>query len=133
MRNPLVEAWEAKLNGLLRQVITKLEEDYGAVVPRHPARPAHGETPNPQNDGLFRITGTFTPGYGSQWGKGYVLDIEPVTLDEFPRETWATVEAEACRMIQEGLEAVLPGRGLELKRDGSVWKIIGDLALNTHE
>ena len=130
MRNPLVEFWEEKLNGLLRQVITKLEEEHGAVVPRHPARPAHGETPNPQNDGLFRITATFTPGFGSQWGKGYVLDIEPVTLDAFPREVWTVVEAKACRMIQDGLESVLPGRRLELKRDGTVWKITGDLVLD---
>jgi hypothetical protein len=130
MRNPLVEAWEDKLNLLLRQVIPKLEEEFGAVVPRHPARPAHGETPNPQNDGLFRITATFTLGFGSQWGKGYVLDIEPVTLDAFPPDICAIVEFQACRMIQEGLESTLPGRGLELKRDGTVWKITGDLSLD---
>lgn len=130
MRNPLIEEWEEKLNLLLRRVITNLEEEYGHVVARHPSRPAHGETPNPQNDGLFRITATFTPGFGSQWGKGYVLDIEPVTLARFPSDVWALVEAKACRMIQEGLEAALPGRGLVLKRDGTVWKIIGDLSLD---
>jgi len=130
MSNPLVEAWDEKLNGLLRQVITKLEEEYGAVVPRHPSRPAHGETPNPQNDGLFRITAVFTPGFGSTWGKGYVLDIEPVTLNRFPQDVWCVVEAKACQMIREGLESVLPGRGLELKRDGTVWKITGDLTLD---
>jgi hypothetical protein len=130
MRNPLVEAWEEKLNRLLRDVITTLELEFGDVVARHPSRPAHGETPNPQNDGLFRITATFTPGYGSHWGKGYVLDIEPVTLQQFPREVWSVVEAKACQMIREGLEAIFPGRGLELKRDGLTWKIIGDLSLD---
>jgi len=130
MCNSLVEAWEEKLNGLLRQVNIKLEEEYGTVVPRHPARLAHGETPNPQNDGLFRVAATFTPGFGSEWGRGYVLNIEPVTLDVFPADVWALVEAKACKMIQDNLEAVLPGRGLELKRDGTVWKIIGDLSLD---
>jgi hypothetical protein len=130
MRNPLVEAWEEKLNRLLRDVITALELEFGDVVDRHPSRPAHGETPNPQNDGLFRITATFTPGFGSHWGKGYVLDIEPVTLQRFPSEVWSVVESKACQMIQEGLEAIFPGRGLELKRDGVSWKIIGDLSLN---
>lgn len=130
MCNPLVEAWEEKLYDLLRQVNIKLEEDYGTVVARHPARLAHGETPNPQNDGLFRVTATFTPGFGSEWGKGYVLDIEPVSLDVFPSDVWAHVEEDACRMIRDGLESVLPGRGLKLKRDGTVWKIIGDLSLN---
>jgi hypothetical protein len=130
MRNPLVEAWEEKLNLLLRQVITVLEGEYGQVVTRHPARPAHGETPNPQNDGLFRITATFTPGFGSQRGKGYVLDIEPVTLERFPGDIWSLVEAKACRLIQEGLGTTFPGRSLELTRDGSTWKIIGDLSLD---
>lgn len=130
MCNPLVEAWEEKLNSLLCQVNVKLEEEYGTVVPRHPARLAHGETPNPQNDGLFRVAATFTSGFGSVWGKGYVLDIEPVTLDVFPPDIWARVEAKACKMIQDGLDSVLPGRGLELKRDGTLWKIIGDLSLD---
>jgi hypothetical protein len=130
MRNPLVEAWEEKLNLLLRQVIATLELEYGHVVSRHPSRPAHGETPNPQNDGLFRITATFTPGYGSQWGKGYVLDIEPVTLEPFPQDVWSLVEAKACRLIEAGLGTLFPGRPLELKRDGPSWKIIGDLSLN---
>jgi hypothetical protein len=130
MCNPLVEAWEEKLNALLRQVNIKLEEEYGNVVARHPARLAHGETPNPQNDGLFRVVARFTPGFGSRWGKGYVVDIVPVSLDVFPSDIWARVEAEACKMIRDGLESVLPSRGLELKRDGTVWKITGDLSLD---
>ena len=130
MRNPHVEDWEEKLNALLRQVDAVLEEEYGEVVPRHPSRLAHGETDNPQNDGLFRITATFTAGFGSQLGRGYVVTIEPVTLDTFPQCKWGEVERKACRMIRAGLEDVLPGRNLKLQRDGDVWKITGDLSLN---
>ena len=130
MRNPHVENWEEKLNALLRRVDKALEKEYGTVVPRHPARPAHGETGNPQNDGLFRITATFTPGFGSRLGKGYAVTIEPVTLADFPKDTWREVERKACTMIAAGLEDALPGRGLKLRRDGDVWKITGDLSLD---
>jgi len=130
MRNPHVEKWEDKLNTLLKQVDAVLEEEYGCVVPRHPSRLPHGATQNPQQDGLFRITATFTAGVGSRLGRGYVVTSEPVTLAEFPLDKWCVVEQKACRMIEAGLEEVLPGRGLKLERDGNVWKITGDLSLD---
>ena len=128
MRNR-VEKWEDKLNALLRQVDAALEEEYGEVVPRHPSRLPHGATGNPQHDGLFRITAAFTAGFGSQLGRGYVVTIEPVTLETFPPGIWHGAEQKACQMIREGLEEALPGRGLKLQRDGDVWKITGDLSL----
>ncbi|MCL1921076.1 MAG: hypothetical protein FWG50_08365 [Kiritimatiellaeota bacterium] len=133
MRNPRVEHWEEKLDTLLRRVDERLELEYGGIVPRHPARPAHGETGNPQNDGLFRITATFTPGFNSRLGKGYVVTIEPVTLADFPQDAWRKIERKACRLINAGLESVLPGRNLRLHRDGNVWKITGDLSLDKIE
>ncbi len=132
MRNPRVEEWEEKLDQLLRRVTVQLEERFSDFALRHPARLPHGATDNPQNDGLFRITATFTPGFGSQLGKGYVLTIEPVTLERFRQEAWQKIEDFACAQIRAGLEAALPGRGLTLQRDGQVWKIVGDLSLD-HE
>jgi len=130
MRNPRVEEWEERLNQLLRRVTVQLEERFSDFALRHPARLPHGATANPQNDGLFRITATFTPGFGSQLGKGYVLTIEPVTLDRFRQEAWREIENFACEQIRAGLEAVLPGRGLTVRRDGQIWKIVGDLSLD---
>ena len=132
MRNPRVEHWEEKLDTLLRRVDEKLEREYGDFAPRHPARPARGKTANPQNDGLFRITATFTPGFGSRLGKGYIVTLEPVTLVDIPQDQWLEIEREACQMIDAGLEDVLPGRNLKLRRDGTVWKITGDLSLDKH-
>ena len=132
MRNSRVEKWEERLNALLRQVDAALEEEHGEVVPRHPSRLPHGATGNPQHDGLFRVTAAFTAGFGSRLGRGYVVTIEPVTLEAFPQDEWREIERKACQMIEAGLEDALPGRGLKLQRDGDVWKITGDLSLDRH-
>ncbi|HPK37732.1 MAG TPA: hypothetical protein PLH01_05580 [Kiritimatiellia bacterium] len=129
MRHHRVEQWEARLNALLKRVDHALEERFGDLLTPHPARPPHGTTANPQYDGLFRVTAAFTAGFGSSLGKGYVLSIEPVSLEPLPKKARAKIEATAVQMIQEGLEEALPGRGLRVERDGTVWKIVGDLSL----
>lgn len=130
MRHQRVEAWEAKLNELLKRVDHTLEERLGTSYGLHPARPQHGTTSNPQHDGLFRITASFTPGFGSTLGKGYVLQFDLVTLETVSPEQREAIEHEAVRLIQSGLEKALPGRGLNVKRDGNLWKIVGDLSLS---
>ncbi|MDD4101319.1 MAG: hypothetical protein PHU80_01640 [Kiritimatiellae bacterium] len=133
MRNPHLENWEERLNGLLRQVDRALEERFGKEYDLHPARGAHGSADNPQHDGLFRVTAAFTPGFGSRLGRGYVLQIEMVTLETVPADKVDVIEKEAIRMIGEGLEAALPGRGLKIGRDGNLWKITGDLSLSAEK
>lgn len=130
MQRTKLEQWEGKLDGLLRRVDRALEERFGKKYDLHPARAAHGSADNPQHDGLFRVTAAFTPGFGSQLGRGYVLQIDMMTLETVPADKVKTIEREAVRMVNEGLEEVLPGRGLEVRRDGTVWKITGDLSLS---
>ena len=129
MQNTKLEIWEDRLNGLLRRVDQALEERFGKEYGLHPARGAHGSADNPQHDGLFRVTAAFTPGFGSRLGRGYVLQIDMVTLEKVPADKAEVIENEAVRMIGEGLEAALPGRGLKVARDGNLWKITGDLSL----
>jgi hypothetical protein len=130
MQDTKLERWEGKLNGLLRRVDRALEKRFGKKYDLHPARGVHGSASNPQHDGLFRVTAAFTPGFGSQLGKGYVLQIDIMTLETVPADKVEIIEREAVRMISEGLEEVLPGRGLKVGRDGNVWKITGDLSLS---
>lgn len=130
MRNPLLENWEDTLNGLLRRVDRALEERFGKEYDLHPARGAHGSADNPQHDGLFRVTAAFTPGFGSRLGRGYVLQLDLVTLEEVPADKVAVIENAAVSLIREGLEDALPGRGLKIARDGNLWKITGDLSLS---
>ena len=130
MRHQKAEEWEAKLNGLLKRVDRELEEAYGNLFGAHPARPPKGSTANPQQDGLFRVTASFSPGFGTELGKGYVLQLDLVTLDDVPEDRVEAIRRTAVRLIQEGLDDVLPGRNLAVKRDGNVWKIVGDLSLS---
>lgn len=129
MRHQRVEAWEAKLNELLKRVDHTLEEQLGTLYGLHPARPQHGTTANPQHDGLFRITASFTPGFGSTLGKGYVLQFDLVTLETVSPAQRDAIHQEAVRLIRAGLAEALPDRNLEVKRDGELWKIVGDLSL----
>lgn len=129
MINPLVEAWEEKLNQILRQTDQELEETFGSQYPIHPARPADGATENPQQDGLFRVHAAFTPGFGSDLGRGYVLDIDIASLDKIDPAFREKVENFAVARIRLGLEEVFPNKGMELKKDGNSWKITGDLSL----
>ena len=129
MRHHRVEKWESQLDELLKQVDRALEEEYGHLFAVHPARPLRGMTANPQHDGLFRVTASFSPGFGSELGRGYVLQLDLVTLEKVPQAELERIQKKAVSLIQDGLERVLPGRGLTVQRDGNVWKIVGDLSL----
>lgn len=129
MRNPKVIKWEEPLYDMLRDIDVQLESEFGDILPKHPSRPHHGVTSNPQNDGLFRVTANFTMGYGSAHGKGYTLDIDFVTLRAVAEGHRLTVENRALKLIQDGLDQRLPERKLKVKRDGICWKIVGNLSL----
>jgi hypothetical protein len=60
--HPKADAFSAKLDALFNEVDVFLEEEWGEAYPLHPARPRHGETANPEMDGLFRAMPDFTPG-----------------------------------------------------------------------
>lgn len=131
MRHPRVEQWEERLDALLRQVDHALEAEFGNLHPPHPARPTRNATANPQQDGLFRVTATFTPGFGSRHGRGYIVRIDTVTLDQVCPNNQETVRQRAVKLICAGLAKTFPDRCLKVTRDGPVIKIIGNLSLET--
>lgn len=124
-----LEAWEDALGRVLSSVDRELEERHAGRWTLHPARPFHGTAANPQYDGLFRVTASFTAGYGSELGPGYVLRTEIATLDRVSEADRAAVEEEAVGLVREGLAREFPGRALRVSRDGPTWKIHGDLSL----
>lgn len=124
-----LEEWEGRLYSLLREIDGVLEDKYGKLYPLHPARPQRGETANPQYDGLFRITASYSAGYGSKLGPGYIFRVELVTFEMVPDETRLCIEEEAMQMAEDGLKRVFPERELSIARDGNVIKIYGDLSL----
>lgn len=128
-RHPLVIAWEEKLKRVFDEIDHELEERYGDRYPLHPNRPTRGETANPEDDGLFNVGASFTAGYGSQRGRGYVVSVRMVTLARVPADVQEQMENEVAVMLRERLPSIFPGRDLRVERDGHVFKITGDLSV----
>lgn len=127
--NPLLIKWEDKLHALLQKIDAELENTYGKKWPLHPSRPKRGTTANPQYDGLFRLTASFSAGYGSTFGSGYIFRVEIVTLSKIPPDIRDEIEEFSVNHLREGLSDIFSGRKLRVERDGNTFKIFGDLAL----
>jgi hypothetical protein len=129
MWHPKTSEFESRLYEVLSEVDAELEERYGGDYPLHPARAEHGETESGQHSGLFTVGTHFTPGYGSELGRGYVIDVEMVTLFDVPDEVEEEIEAEAARLVEQKLQNRFPERELHVERDGRLFKIRGDFSL----
>ena len=127
--HPRLAAWEKRLHDILQQVDAMLEEQYGREWPLHPARPPRGTTANAQYDGLFRVTASFSAGYGSELGRGYVFRTEMVTLAHVPAEIRERIESSAIDSLCLLLDEEFPEQKLDVSRDGSIFKIHGNLNL----
>lgn len=124
-----LEEFEFALDAVLADVDRALEAKWGGRWPLHPARLAAGEAANPRYDGLFRVTTAFTAGFGSEKGPGYLLRVEPATLEDVPAAEREAIEDEAAALLRDGLAAAFPDRDLRVERDGGPYKILGDLSL----
>jgi len=129
MRHHSVIAWEARLDSVMREIDQLLEEKYSGEYTLHPARALRGATSNPSHDGLFSITANFSLGLGSSVGKGYVVDIKMVTLDNIPDHIRHEIETLVQEKLQQLLPAQFPDANLHVAKDGPVLKIHGDLSL----
>jgi hypothetical protein len=127
MRYHKAEEWESRLKRVFDRIDDYLEEKYGHEYPLHPARPARGVTSSKSHDGLFNIGASFSAGYGSERGPGYVVQVRMVTLTRVPQYIRDRIEEEAVHRLREELPKEFPDRKLEVERDGPVYKIHGDL------
>ena len=128
MAKELVESWESKLNALFDEIDDEIEERFGALYDLHPSRPKRGATSSKGQDGLFDIGASFSAGFGSEHGRGYVLDVDMVTLERVPKEVEQHIEQLVADLIKEKLPRFFPGKKLYVRRDGHVFKITGDLS-----
>lgn len=106
-----------------------LEDMYGTEYTIHPNRPMRGRAANPSYDGLFSTGTMFTLGYGSKYGRGYIIDMEIRSLESIPAEKRREIEETGVSFLRERLTSYFPERKLEIVRDGSVWKLVGDFML----
>ena len=129
MQHPSLTRWEDKLDEMIKKVDKYLEDKHGHKFKLHPARPRRGETGNPRSNGLFGVSANFSLGLGSEKGKGYIIDVNMVTLENVPIEEQEDIEQEAMEKINELLPTFFPDAELSASRDGNVIKIHGDISL----
>ncbi len=129
MYHPKLVRFEERLKAMFDEVDHYIEERYGGLYPLHPNRPAKGQTANPQTDGLFHIGADFTPGFGSERGRGYLIDVTMVTLDDVDPLVREEILHAAVEKVKEILPKHFPERELTVIRDGNHFKIQGDFSL----
>jgi hypothetical protein len=130
VKNPLLQKWEDKLQGIFDRIDEKLENKYGHMFPLLPNRPEKGKGVTPDTDGLFDLSVSFSVGLVSEFGPGYVFKIRLATMEKVPQDFKEKVEDEVVELLKEELPKEFPGRNLQVSRDGRIYKIHGDLHLN---
>ena len=129
MRHVKAIKWEARLKAVMDEIDHELEVRYGDQYPLHPARAAHGKTGSRDMDGLFDIGASFSAGFGSKHGRGYVLNVRLATLADVPKQVVRDIHLYVVNRLKEQLPKAFPDRTLEVRQDGNVFKIVGDLSL----
>ncbi len=129
MRGSRVRRFERALKRLFDRIDGELEDTWGTRYNLHPARMTRGATANPETDGLFNVGASFTTGFGSRHGRGYVIEIRTVTLENVSSEDRRAIREYVLRRANELLPEVFPDRALSAAMDGNTVKIVGDLSL----
>lgn len=133
MRGHEVRLFEKRLKTIFDRIDLELEEEWGEEwedeFPLHPSRAAFGTVGNPEYEGLFTLGASFSAGYGSEHGRGYVLEIRLATLASIPPDTMEAIRNYAGRRCNELLPEYFPDRDLDVVREGDMYKITGDLSL----
>jgi hypothetical protein len=129
MWHPKTVEFDDRLKKLFDEVDDYIEDLYGGRYALHPVRPGRGETANPEADGLFNIGANFTPGYGSELGRGYIIDIAMSTLEKVDEDVRSEIYEAVAEKVKELLPLHFPERELTVRRDKNHFKIQGDFTL----
>ena len=127
--HPKQEILEEKMAQLCQALDNHLEDIYGDHYRLHPNRLRRGKGSNPSFDGLFSTSLAFTLGYGSEYGRGYVVNVEIRTLDKVSQYDSTKIQAEAFSFISRNLKKFIPDQDLKIVQDGNLMKVIGDFSL----
>lgn len=130
MRNQKAIEWELRLKQVFDEIDAELEERYGDAYHLHPARSPEGTTSNPEMDGLFNVGASFSAGFGSKLGPGYVVEIQLATLDNVPFKMKTEIRDRVHKMLTEKLPLAFPGKKLYVDKELRHLRIYGDLSLD---
>lgn len=129
IRHIKTEEWEARLKEIFDRLDDYLEDKYAEKLSLHPRRPRRGETANKEHSGLFNVGASFSMGYGSNYGPGYVIEILIATGEPVEEELKKQIAEEVRLFLAKELKKEFPCQQLEVAWDGGVLKIFGDLSL----
>jgi len=129
MWHPKMTEFDDRMKKLFDEVDDYIEDLYGDRYDLHPTRPARGQTSNPEADGLFNIGANFTPGYGSELGRGYLIDVSMSTLEKVDEGIRREIYEATAEKVKELLPVHFPERELAVRCDGNNFKIQGDFSL----
>lgn len=130
MRHHKAQEWELRLKRVFDEIDAELETEYKGRFPLHPARPARGATSNPEMDGLFNVGASYSAGFGSKFGPGYVVDIRLSTLRRVPGKLKKELRDQVKSLLDEKLPAAFPEKELHVDRERRRLRIHGDLSLD---
>ncbi len=116
---------EKDFKKLFDEIDDYLELKYGVLYPLHPSRAQKGTTSNKEHDGLFNIGASFTPGFGSKYGRGYVIDIRMVTLKNISEADRNKIEKDVFKQIKGKLPVHFPDKNIKIEKDGRSLKLFG--------
>lgn len=131
MYHPKTVEWDKKLKGICDRIDIFLEDHYGGEYPLRPNRPERGMTSNPEMDGLFNVQTLFTPGFTSETGRGYLVEIEMSTMEDVTERVKEEIRDIVLVKFKNELKKEFPGRKLEIGIEGNMIKIWGDLKLGS--
>ena len=104
---------EARMRILCDDLDHYLEDTYGEYYPLHPNRPKRGQASSVAYDGLFSTGTQFTLGYGSDYGRGYLVTVEIRTLARVDDDHKKEIEKAAMEYLKE-IIPVLKAKGSKL-------------------
>ena len=130
MRHRKAREWEKRLKTVFDEIDIELEAAYGERFDLHPARPEHGATSSREMDGLFNVGASYSAGFGSRLGPGYVVDIRLSTLQHIPRDLKLELRDRVQAMLIERLPLAFPGKEIHVDQERRHLRIHGDLSLD---
>lgn len=130
MRHRKAKEWELRLKKVFDEIDVLLEDEYGDRFKIHPSRPTEGRTSNPEMDGLFNIGASYSAGFGSKFGPGYVVDIRVSTLERVPKELREELRDAVLALLKEKLPPAFPKKNLQIDKERRHLRIHGDLSLD---
>lgn len=126
-----IRQFDKSLKKIFDLIDDYLENNYGKQYRLHPNRPGRGVTANKSSDGLFNVGASFSAGYGSVYGRGYVVDIDLVTLEHVPERVQTEIENEVADLLRGIIPEYFPDQDIRISRDGNILKIYGEIIVNS--